>query len=116
MNKHLDTERDEALMQAARAELEQGAATLDAVTAARLRAARARALEAIPRHRHLPAWLPAAAVALLLLAVTAVLQLQPQLAEQESIELMSTLDEDYELYENLEFYEWLEAETDEQAV
>ena len=114
MNKHPDTERDEALMQAARAELEQGAATLDGVSVARLRAARARALETIPRDRHLPVWLPAAAVALLVLAVTAVLQ--PQLAEQESLELMSTLDEDYELYENLEFYEWLEAETDEQAV
>lgn len=116
MNKHPDIERDEALAQAAHAELEQGAATLDAMTIARLRAARARALEAIPRRRPVPVWLPAAVVALLVLAVAAVLQLQPRIAEQESLELMSTLDEDYELYENLEFYEWLEAETDEPAV
>lgn len=116
MNKHPDIERDEALAQAARAELEQSTEALDVITMARLRTARARAMQAIPRRRPLPVWLPAAALALLVMAVAAVLQLQPQIAEQNSLELMSTLDEDYELYENLEFYEWLEAETDEHSV
>ena len=30
--------------------------------------------------------------------------------------LLSTLDDDYELYENLDFYEWLEADANEEPV
>jgi hypothetical protein len=115
MNKHSDVEHDETLMRAARTELEQGAETLDAVTLARLRAARARALDTGARQR-LPGWLPAGAVALLMIAVMAGVYLQAPPAADDTVAMMSTLDDDYELYENLEFYEWLEAETDEKHV
>lgn len=116
MNTPSDLDRDAALMQAARAELEQAAAELDALSVARLRAARMRALEIPARSSYSPLWLPAAAVALVMLITTITLRMQPQIAEQESLEMMTMLDDDYELYENLEFYEWLETETDEHSV
>ena len=115
MNKHSDTGREEALMRAARAQLEHDAARLDAVSVARLRSARARALDAKTSPRQFPGWLPAGAVALVI-ATTAVVLLIPQPATDGTAAMMSTLDDNYELYENLEFYEWLEADTDEKSV
>lgn len=116
MNMQSDLDRDEALMQAARAELEQAAAALDTLTVARLRAARLQALESTTRSRYAPLWLSVGAAALVMLTITVTLQMQSQIAEQESLEMMTMLDDDYELYENLEFYEWLETETDEYPV
>jgi len=109
-------DRDEALMRALRVELERDSAALDELTVARLRAARLRALATVPRGRYAPMWLSAAAVALVVLATGITLRMQAQTAEQESIEMMTELDEDYALYENLELYEWLETETDENLV
>jgi hypothetical protein len=115
MNETHTDEDTRALMDAARAELERGAARLDAVTLARLRAARARALEISSRQPLLTGWLPAGAVVLLLAAVTGVVLMQAP-STDDTVAMMSTLDDDYELYENLDFYEWLEADTNEEPV
>jgi hypothetical protein len=115
MNQMDNDERDRALMAAARAELEQSTDSLDARTRARLRGARARALGAARPSRP-PAWLPAAVAALVIVVVVAALSVQAPTPTDEPLDLMSTLDDSYELYENLEFYEWLETQTDEEPV
>lgn len=113
-------EHEQAWLAAARDELERDAEALDTRTVARLRAARLRALAAQPvRAGWLDSgWLDwramAGATLVLALAVGMVWLQQPPLpSEHEAAELMSGMDEGYEFYENLEFYEWLEAQGDE---
>lgn len=117
---NLDQDRNETLMRAVRAELERDAAALDELTVARLRAARLQALDSVPRTGgYTPLWLSAGAVALVVLATSVTLRMQAQVADeaaQESLEMMTMMDDDYALYENLELYEWLETETDENLV
>jgi hypothetical protein len=109
-------QREQAWMAAARNELEHGAQTLDALTVARLRAARLRALAAQPSHSAWLDWRPLAGVSLVLALVVGLVRLQEYASvpsEYEAAEVMSAVDEGFEFYENLEFYEWLEAQGDE---
>jgi hypothetical protein len=61
-------------------------------------------------------WRPLAGVSLVLALVVGLVRLQEYASvpsEYEAAEVMSAVDEGFEFYENLEFYEWLEAQGDE---
>jgi hypothetical protein len=95
-----------------RAGLEQGSA-VDAVTAARLAAARRRALAATAPPRHAPLW--AAALAAGVIGALALgVQLRPRAdtapAADDSLELLVYEEEGPEFYQDLELYEWLDHE------
>ncbi len=112
-------ERDRALEQRARAALDAAAAEVDPTRAARLATARRRALEAAARPT--PWWrragpepvglgLAAAAglaVALVLLRTPG--EALPQPEAVEDLEIL-TVAEPLDLIEELDFYQWLEAE------
>ncbi|MGH8454609.1 MAG: hypothetical protein ACRESW_08665, partial [Nevskiales bacterium] len=104
---------DEQLMTAARAELERDAQALDVLTVARLRVARTRALEQAsrPSSSWAASWgLPAGAfaTAVLLSLSLWLTQRQPAPAvDGTPVEILAA-DEATDLYENLDFYEWLE--------
>ena len=109
---------DQRFVQGAKRLLDASTDELDDVTCARLSAARARAVEAATgRHEVKPArWLlPAGGVAVSIVAAVAFLMLQDGPTEVMSplpygdMDLL-TAAEPLELFENLEFYEWLEAE------
>jgi hypothetical protein len=98
---------------------------LDELTLARLRAARSRALDAMPQRRARYWVLPASAVAAVLLVVTAVMlsdTLQPgngntmvapngEVALVEDMEMLSS-EASIEFLQDLEFYEWLDSNVD----
>ena len=106
-------ERERRFLERARAELDEGAASLDARKLARLSRARAGAVEAAASRRRIRFALPAGVVATASIALFAwFLAARPgPEPELESvlgdIELLSSTD-DLELYENLEFLEWLD--------
>lgn len=114
---HDDKPEDQApaWITAARAELEHSSAALDAVTLARLRSARLRALQAEPDRLAWTRWPAMASVGLVLVLAVTVISLQQAAvtSEREVAEQMSAVDEGFDLYENLEFYEWLEGQGDE---
>jgi hypothetical protein len=103
----------------ARELLEQGARVLDAHTVQRLQRVRAAALRGeLPRRVARPAWLtPAAGLAVaasLVFAVVVLLPTAPEhsapgVASVEDIEILFAKD-DLNLYEDLEFYAWLDEE------
>lgn len=104
---------DEDFLKRARQTLDRAADDIDELTAARLRAARLRALDAAPRRR--PAWLAVtgSAVAAGLVAVVAgtlwfaTPAPQPMpLADADDLEML-TLIENPEFFEELDFYDWL---------
>ncbi|MFN9731829.1 MAG: DUF3619 domain-containing protein [Pseudomonadota bacterium] len=109
---------DSRWIDAARRELDAGVGDLDAVTLGRLTRARQAELEAA-RGRRAPRWLgPAfAAGACAALALVAVLPIMrgnteiapPVPAAGADLELLAAADE-LELYEDLEFYAWLETQ------
>jgi hypothetical protein len=117
MNRQQDEQgmdpRDQQLAQALRGALRASEA-VDAVTAARLAAARRRALTA-PAAAHpafswgLPAGMAAAALALALW-VTPSTQPGPALADTRTAAALDVLtdDNDPQFYRDLEFYQWLE--------
>lgn len=111
---HHDSER--RLAQAARTELERSLGEMDGASLARLAAARERALALRhpPRFGHLPWWVPAPALAAAVAVIVVLLRAQSP-DTHEAGEWMSTLDEGYELYQNLDFYEWLEADHEERV-
>lgn len=93
--------------------LDEGVAGLDGATRSRLAQARARALE--PRHGYRRWWLPAGG-AVLASVLTAVVWLGQPLPLPDNgfsgvtdLELL-TANDDLELYQELEFYHWLEEE------
>lgn len=94
---------------AAKATLDHSTQQLDALTIARLRAARLRALDTRP---HRPMWLAAGglATAALTASLVAFLMFAPIVAPPvsgfEQFVLLSEND-DLELYRDLEFYRWL---------
>jgi hypothetical protein len=106
-------EDDARLIAEVRAALDEGGANVDAATRARLAQARARALE--PRRRHWRWWLPAggAVFASLLAAVLWLGQPAPVpgngLDSVTDFELL-TANDDLELFEQMDFYRWLEEE------
>ncbi len=117
MNESEVTHKEQQLAAAARQELERSSATLDTFTLARLRAARLRALQSASSSPALLGWRSAiaASVALALLAGVLLWQVPaPSPNGNTALEMLSAVDEGYDLYENLEFYEWLEAQSDEE--
>lgn len=108
-------EREQRRMAAKiRATLEEN--PVDAVTAARLSAARHRALDARRKPRRAPLWAGAALAACAVVALTLGMlpRLEPTAAPEldaDSLEWIALAEEAPEFYEALEFYEWLDAET-----
>ena len=117
--------RDRELVQRAREIHEQACANVDARTHARLAAARRNAVAAAPTHSHKRVWLPAAgAMAACALAVGVILwrpaSAPPHARTQQvaSADAELPLDADskqMDLYQNLEFYQWLAQQPDSRA-
>jgi hypothetical protein len=116
MNETYRQVQDAALMSAARAELERQAAALDEFSAARLRAARRRALEEMTWPGRSFGWRPVVAVSVVLTLLVLPLMLRAPAPADDPLGLMSTMDDNDELYENLDFYQWLEERGDEKPV
>lgn len=107
-----DANENQELLDSIRAELDQAVDALDPGTRFELRQIRARAL-AGGRRKPAPRFLIPAGftvTALLVALVFAVLPGQPTLEENavEDIDLILYSQDEMELYEDLEFYEWLE--------
>ena len=112
----MNTERtEESFLAQARKQLDKSAEALDGETSSRLTRARQRALaELEPAPGWWPRWsLPVGALAGVLALVLAIgLTSQPSpesVSSLEDLELLSA-NESFELFEELEFYEWLPAE------
>lgn len=109
-------ELDPATLQRARARLEHGAQQLNVYTVQRLAQARAAALNGESRQRRSPWLLPAlgaAVAAALVISVTLQVMHTPDAAPAEvaSLDLeLLTAHDDLELYQDLEFYAWLDDE------
>jgi len=111
-----DALESEAWAVRARSALEQSAQELDAATCSRLNRARQAALAAAPRARRplAMAW-PAALATVSVLAVAVMLVRQPEPVvpvlpvASEDFDVIAAQDS-LELYENLEFYAWLDAQ------
>jgi hypothetical protein len=105
-------ERDEAIVARVRRALDERANALDPETRVRLRAARLRALDALEERRAFGARaaLAAAAAGLAGIGLFAAWWLrEPPLALEglEDVEILAAA-EDWELYDDLDFYRWLE--------
>ena len=99
-----------------RQQLDASAASVDAVSAARLSAARRRALDLTRRPDRTPLWAgatlaAAALVALTLLSWPASERVVPGV-DAEALEWLALTEGNAELAEELEFYEWLEQDAD----
>lgn len=104
-------EAERAFTERARHALRRSERTLDAETVARLSAARAQAVAAARKPQWTMAWaMPAGAVAAGLL-VFALLPRPMPVAEAPGIEALEILADELgpEFYQDLEFYEWLDA-------
>ena len=107
-----EDDRDEAIAARARRELDRQLESLDDATRVRLRAARLRALDAYDAR---PAWrgrpalgaLAAGLVGLTLVATWWLREAPPALDGLEDVEILAATD-DWELYDDLDFYRWLE--------
>lgn len=107
-------QQEQAFLQRARTTLDEHEAQLDANTLRDLRLARSRALESLHKPRRI--WQPVGLAALVATVVVVVISLQvmqptaPNPAPGiEDMALLSAGDE-LDLYENLDFYQWLELE------
>jgi len=105
----MSDEKVKAFVEAARQQLDEQADALDELTLARLRAARKRALDTAPKRDWY--WIPAFGTAIAVALALAVLiwpsnsQLPGALDDWEIV----ASQDDLELIEEFEFYEWLEA-------
>ena len=105
----MSADDEQEFLRQVRQHLDQHAETLDAPTAARLRAARERALDASPR----PGlrWLPVTGLATAAAAVLAVLIWQHGITDlplsAQDWDMLAS-GEELELFEDWEFYAWLE--------
>lgn len=109
----MNDERDTEVQKQVRAELESQLDTLDANVTARLSAARHRALDQLqvkPRWQPVIGW---AVAATLVVAVSLWWQQAPMSSgmSADDFELLVSGD-GIELYEDLEFYDWLSSEND----
>lgn len=110
-----DPERDQQdFLQRVKATLDTREAELDAHTLRDLRLARHKALATLQKPRRI--WQPVALAGLAAILVVVVVTLQrPQMpapgtgAAMENMALLSSGD-DFDLYENLDFYQWLAQE------
>jgi ferric-dicitrate binding protein FerR (iron transport regulator) len=107
-------EQEQAFLRRVQSALDEHEGQLDASTLRDLRLARHRALETLQKPRRL--WQPvglAAMAAAVAVVVVALQFLQPKVPDtapgMEDMALLSAGDE-FDLYENLEFYQWLELE------
>jgi len=105
---------EQVFLQRVKSTLEQNEAQLDVDTLRDLRLARHKALESLHKPRRL--WQPVALAAVAATVAVMVVSLQlmqpktPTTAPQiEDMALLSASD-DLDLYENLDFYQWLELE------
>lgn len=114
----IDRDREQELALRARTALDESIDALDGETVARLASARRRAL-GFERRRSRPALVAAggllAATLALAIGVSWWTRSSAELAAVESPEALEDLEllaanEELDLYENLEFYEWLEAD------
>jgi len=111
-----NTLKDDEFLKQAKRVLDDDVATLDPLIAQRLQVARRQALDgATRRHtRGMPQWLSSTVAASVLVAMA--WMLIPREADlktgMEDLELLSSA-EDLEFYENLEFYQWLDAQPSE---
>jgi hypothetical protein len=110
-------EQDGEWLDRVRAQLDADAGALDAASASRLNRARQRALAERPRARWLriavPAFALAGAFALAVPLLRAPLP-APQADSAEAFEVL-VADDSLALYEDLEFYAWLDAEQENRA-
>jgi len=90
-------------------QLHQGEQALSPEVILRLQQARHQALEAIPKSRLRQPWVWAGSIASLLLVVVLSLQLSSPGLHDSMLEdmVMLAADEELELYQELEFYDWL---------
>jgi hypothetical protein len=121
MNHHKDGPGDPGLhpadhkfLEDVRRELDRGAAELDAVTVAKLRAMRMRAFEEAARPRRLPWWQPAGAVALLAVVASSgwLLSSRIETTPAEPPQEMLASELGHDAYDTPEFYEWVDAQYD----
>lgn len=105
-------EHDEAWLARVRAQLDADAEGIDATTASRLNRARQRALAERPRARWLRIAVPAFALAAAFALALPLLRTAPEAAQPANAEAFEMLasDDSLALYEDLEFYAWLDAE------
>ncbi|AJE02702.1 hypothetical protein [Geobacter pickeringii] len=108
-------ERNDRLIEAVRAHLEEREASLDARTAARLREMRFAAVEEAGRRRWfagIPRWATAGGLATIAVAVVATslwladVRREKAVAGIDDMEIITT-QEHIQLYEDLDFYRWL---------
>lgn len=107
-------QKEQDLLKKIKRQLDESAVSLDADTLRELRLARSKAIESLHKPRQL--WQPVGAFALVATVAAVAISLQlrvTQVSESlpsvEDIQLLSA-SEELELYEDLEFYQWLELE------
>ena len=109
-------EKDQALVNAAKAAFKRQVEELDPRTTMKLQAARRRALDATPTFGWMP-WMVASGFAAASVALLAGVMwfsqpvVRPPVSDPEEFELV-TADDSLEFYDELEFYRWL-AERDQ---
>ena len=117
MSEHQDP-RDEALLARVRGALDEDVASLDAATLSRLNRARQAALDARATRWARPTWLGAGAMAAAAAVFAFALVVRApdparlpagEAAAAQDLELLSS--EEIDLYEDQEFYAWLDAQS-----
>ena len=112
------TREDDKLITRVRASLDEDVAAFDAATLSRLNRARQAALDASARPRVRPVWLGAGAMAAAAAVFAFALVLRApdparlpagEAATAQDLELLSS--EEIELYEDQEFYAWLDTQS-----
>ena len=114
---HEPDERDEEWLRRVRAQLDADVDGLDAATASRLNRARQRALAERPRARWLRIAVPAFALAAAFAIAVPLLRTPLQAPAADGTEAFELLvaDDSLAMYEDLEFYAWLDAEEPESS-
>jgi hypothetical protein len=108
------TQTEEAFLQRVKSTLDERAAQLDANVVRDLRQARQGALDSLHKPRRI--WQPVGLAAMLATLVIVVVSLQlmhsipPSPTQGIADMALLGADDDFDLYENIDFYQWLELE------